>query len=44
MPLDKLSIMVTVAFAHVFFGERLSRRGGAGLALIVVGTLMMTVL
>lgn len=44
VPLDKLSIMVTVAFAYVFFGERLSRRGGAGLALIVVGTLMMTVL
>ena len=44
VPLDKLSIVVTVAFARVFFSERLSRRSGAGLALIVAGTLMMTVL
>lgn len=44
VPLDKLSIVVTVAFARVCFGERLSSRSGAGLALIIVGTLMMTVM
>ena len=44
VPLDKLSIVVTVAFARVFLGERLSRRSAVGLLLIVGGTLMMTVL
>lgn len=44
VPLDKLSIVVTVAFARVFLNERLSRRAAIGLALIVGGTLMMTVL
>ena len=35
---DKLSLLVSIAFAAVVFGERLSRRGGIGLALIVAGT------
>lgn len=43
VPIDKLSILITVAFASLFMGERLSRKGAAGLALIVVGTLLMTV-
>ena len=43
VPLDKLSILVTVAFARLFLHERLSRRAAIGLALIVCGTLMMTV-
>ncbi|MDD6544692.1 MAG: EamA family transporter, partial [Clostridiales bacterium] len=43
VPLDKLSIVVTVAFARLFLHERLSRRAAIGLALIVGGTLMMTV-
>lgn len=43
VPLDKLSILVTVAFARLFLHERLSRRAAIGLALIVGGTLMMTV-
>ncbi|MCI6373910.1 MAG: EamA family transporter, partial [Clostridiales bacterium] len=44
VPLDKLSIVVTVAFAQLFLNERLSRCSAIGLALIVGGTLMMTVL
>ena len=43
VPLDKLSILVTVAFARLFLNERLSRRAAIGLALIVGGSLMMTV-
>ena len=43
VPIDKLSLVVTVAFAYAVFGERLSRRGLAGLALIVVGTVAMVV-
>ena len=40
--LDKLSILVSIAFSRAVFGERLSRRAALGLALIVVGTLAMT--
>lgn len=41
VPIDKLSIVVTVLLAGLLLGERLSRRGWAGLALIVAGTLLM---
>ncbi len=41
--IDKLSILVSVAFARLAFGERLSRPAAVGLALIVAGTLAMTV-
>ena len=43
VPIDKLSLVVTVAFAYAVFGERLSRRGLTGLMLIVVGTVAMVV-
>lgn len=42
-PVDKLSILVTVAFSAVVFGEKLSRKAVLGLALNVVGTLLMLV-
>ena len=41
VPIDKLSILVTVAFSYVVFREKLSRRSGVGLALIVAGTLAL---
>ena len=41
VPVDKLSILVTVAFSYVVFHERLTRRSGMGLGLIVAGTLTM---
>ena len=41
VPIDKLSILVTVAFSGLVFHERLSARSGTGLALIVAGTLAM---
>jgi bacterial/archaeal transporter family protein len=41
VPIDKLSIVVTVLLARWLLGERLNRRGWAGLALIVGGTLLM---
>jgi len=43
VPIDKLGILVTVAFAYVVFGEKLSRKAAAGLALIVTGTLLLLV-
>lgn len=42
-PVDKLSILVTVAFSAIVFGEKLSRKAALGLALNVVGTLLMLV-
>lgn len=42
-PVDKLSILVTVAFSFLVFGEKLSRKAVLGLALNVAGTLLMLV-
>lgn len=41
VPIDKLSILVTVAFSYTVFHEKLTRRSTLGLALIVAGTLGM---
>ncbi len=41
VPIDKLSILVTVAFSRIVFHEKLSKRSAAGLAGIVAGTLIM---
>ena len=38
---DKLSLLVSVAFASAVFGERLSRRATVGLALVVMGTALV---
>jgi transporter family protein len=43
VPIDKLSIVVTVVLARLLLGERLTRRGWWGLATIVAGTLLMLV-
>ena len=40
-PIDKLSILVTVAFSWLVLGERLSRRAALGLGLLCAGTLGM---
>lgn len=41
VPIDKLSILVSIGFSALVFKERLSKKAAFGLALIVVGTLMM---
>lgn len=43
VPIDKLSILVSIAFSYVVFHERLSRKAAVGLAAIVGGTLIMLV-
>lgn len=43
VPVDKLSIVVTVVFSYVVFGEKLSRRGFVGLLCILAGTLLLVV-
>lgn len=42
VPVDKLSILITIVFSCLVFGEKLTRKAAAGLALIVIGTLLMT--
>ncbi len=41
VPIDKLSILVTIGFSYVVFHERLSKKSALGLAAIVAGTLVM---
>ena len=41
VPIDKLSILVTVTFSYFVFKEKLSRKALAGLLLMIVGTLLM---
>lgn len=43
VPIDKLSILVTVAFAYIFLNEKLSRKSMVGLILITVGTLSLLI-
>ena len=41
VPVDKLSILITVAVGALVFGERLSRRAALGLCSLVAGTLCL---
>ena len=41
VPVDKLSIIVTVIFSYFVFKEKLSKKAFAGICLMVVGTLLM---
>jgi transporter family protein len=43
VPIDKLSIVFTVAFSYFVFKEKLSHKAFAGLLLMVIGTLLMVV-
>ena len=43
LPIDKMSILVSIGFAYVVFGEKLTRKSATGLALIVAGTLGMLI-
>lgn len=44
VPIDKLSILVTIIFSRVVFHEKLSRKALLGLILITVGTVIMTMI
>ncbi len=43
VPIDKLSILVTIAFSYIVFHERLSKKSAVGLLSIVAGTLIMLI-
>lgn len=41
VPIDKLSILVTIFFSYFVFGEKLIKKSGVGLVLLVAGTLLL---
>ena len=41
VPIDKLSILVTIFFSYFVFGEKLTKKSGVGLVLLVAGTLLL---
>lgn len=43
VPIDKLSIIVTVIFSYLVFKEKLSKKAFVGLLLMVLGTLVMAI-
>lgn len=43
VPIDKLSLVVTVIFSYIVFKEKLSQKALIGLLLIVAGTLVMLI-
>jgi transporter family protein len=43
VPIDKLSIVITIAFSYVFLKERLTKTALLGLVLIVAGTLSLLI-
>ncbi len=44
VPIDKLSILVTVAFSRIVFKERLTKKAAWGLVLITAGTVALALL
>lgn len=43
VPIDKLSILVTVAFSYLVLREKLTKKSLCGLALLVLGTLLLLI-
>lgn len=43
VPIDKMSILVSVIFSGIVFKEKLSKRAFIGLLLMILGTLMMVI-
>ena len=43
VPIDKLSILVTVLFSYIVLKEKLTRKAFAGLCLMIAGTLAMAI-
>lgn len=41
VPIDKLSILITIAFSYIVFREKLTKKSAFGLLLITAGTLVM---
>ena len=44
VPIDKLSILVTIAFSWIVFKEKLTPKSTTGIVLLTLGTLLMTMI
>ncbi|MBO4998256.1 MAG: EamA family transporter [Lachnospira sp.] len=44
VPIDKLSILVTIVFSRMVFHERLTKKAALGVALITLGTLLLAII
>ncbi len=44
VPIDKMSIVVSIAFSYIVFKEKLTKKAAMGLAMMVAGTLAMAIL
>ena len=44
VPIDKLSILVTIAFSRIVFHEKLTKKAAVGLLCMTVGTLLLAVM
>ena len=44
VPIDKLSMLVTIAFSWIVFHEKLTKRSAVGVVCITGGTLLLAVL
>ena len=41
VPIDKLSVLVTIAFSRIVFGEKLTKKAAVGVALLTAGTVIL---
>lgn len=44
VPIDKLSMLVTIAFSWIVFHERLTGKAAAGVSLITIGTVLLAII
>lgn len=43
IPIDKLSILVSIGFSYIVFKEKLSRRSFIGLIMLIIGTILIAI-
>lgn len=43
VPIDKLSMLVTIAFSWIVFHEKLTKKAAAGVLLITAGTILLAI-
>lgn len=44
VPIDKLSILITIAFSWIVFHEKLTKKSALGVVCITVGTVLLAVI
>ena len=44
VPIDKLSILVTIAFSWIVFHEKLTKKAALGLLFVTAGTVLLAVI